>query len=44
MELIVVNREGIYSSGLLGTMKANEAMYHVFEDSPAVAVPRNSIC
>ena len=37
MELIVVNREGIYSSGLLGTMKANEAMYHVFEDSPAVA-------
>ena len=32
-ELIVVNREGIHSSGLLGTMQVGEAMYHVYEDS-----------
>ena len=32
-ELIVVNREGIFSSGLLGTMKGDEAMYYVYEDS-----------
>lgn len=32
-ELIVVNQEGIYSSGLLGTMQVDEAMYHVYEDS-----------
>ncbi|MCY3629862.1 MAG: 6-bladed beta-propeller [Bacteroidetes bacterium] len=31
-ELIVVNREGIYSSGLLGIMRRDEGIYHVFED------------